>query len=594
MHNKIRLLSDLLVNQIAAGEVIQRPASVVKELLDNAIDAASKTITIVIKEAGKQLIQVIDDGVGMGATDAQMCFEKHATSKISTIDDLHQIQTMGFRGEAMASMAAIAQVELQTRLHDAPVGTQIIIEASQIKKQTPIATAPGTKVSVKNLFYNVPARRKFLKSNLIELKHILEEVQRAALARSDISFILYHNEKEIYKLSAEKVSHRIVHLLGENYKKQLLPCKEVTDIVTVEGYIGKPEEAKKTRGEQFLFINQRFIKSPSLNHAIRTAYDRWLPADSFPFYAIYLRINPQLIDVNVHPTKTEIKCQDESTFYAILQAVVRKSLANYPIGDALDFEQNVNNTLLPLTHPIEIKTPFTSLEREKQYAQFKVNHVEKSPLATANWQTLFKDPEEATNANPTRDPLASVTGQTLQLYGSYLITQLQSGALLIDQQAAHERILYDKFSSYFQHKNGASQQLLIPEHLTFNPVDHVILLEHASIMRTLGFVMEAFGEATIIIYGFPIELSHYAPKPLLEGLIEQFKWHNSKLVLTPSERFIRALAKKASIVHGTTLNAIEIEALLAQLFASSNTMYTPDGQKICSVLPKTTLVDLLK
>ncbi len=596
--NTIRLLSDLLINQIAAGEVVQRPASVVKELLDNAIDAGSKHIKIVIKDAGKQLIQVIDDGIGMNETDARICFEKHTTSKIADTDDLFKIQTMGFRGEAMASIAAVAQVEMETRLHEAPIGTFIAIEGSKIKKQEAIATSPGTKISVKNIFYNVPARRSFLKSNPVEFKHILEEVQHAALARTEIGWTFYHNDTEIYKLSPEKLSHRIVHLFGENYKKQLVPCQETTNIVTIQGYIGKPEQAKKTRGEQFLFVNQRFIKSPFLNHAIKNAYDRLLPTDSFPFYAIYLTIAPELIDINVHPTKTEIKFQDEKALYAILQAAIRKSLATHHVVDSLDFEQDTNFSLLRFTTPIQIDNRGIQSAKERNYTQFKVGYSTPSSTTPKAWQGLFTDAEDT--MQPILDKMDEAledeyaTGKAVQLYTSYIIVQVQSGALLIDQQAAHERVLYDKFMDHFQNKSGASQQLLMPEHLTVNPVDYMVLLENKAILRSLGFIIDAFGASTIIIHGSPAELSHHAPKELLEGLIEPLKWNHSNHKLEISECFIRALAKKASISHGTKLNGVEMDALLAQLFSSSNTMYTPDGRKICVMLSKDSLTSLLK
>ena len=594
--NKIHLLSDLLVNQIAAGEVVQRPASVVKELLDNAIDADSKNIKIVIKEAGKQLIQVMDDGLGMSEIDACMCFTKHATSKITTADDLNNIHTMGFRGEAMASIAAISQVVLETRLPEDSVGFSITIEGSEIIKKEAVATSPGTKVSVRNLFYNVPARRNFLKSNAVEFKHIVEEVQRAALARPDIGFILYHNATAIYRLSPEKISHRIIHLLGDHYKQQLIPCKETTDMVTIEGYIGKPEHAKKTRGEQFLFINERFVKSAFLNHAIKSGYDRLVPIDSFYFYVLYFTINPRLIDINVHPTKTEVKFQNEKSLYAILQAVVKRSLAIHHVGDSIDFEQDINFPVLQLTDSIAI-TPHCR-EQESKYAQMKPVHAAACSVLPNNWQDLFADTDITRGALPVQavDPLhyTNESGQAVQLYASYIITQIQSGSLLIDQQAAHERILYDKFIHYFQNQNGASQQLLIPEHIALNPADYMVLIDNTNILETLGFKIGPFGESTIVIYGWPAELSHHVPKKLLEGLIEQLKWHNSNLVLPTAERFIRALAKKASVSHGTKLNNIEMDKLLAQLFASSNTMYTPDGRKISTILSQDIIRGLFK
>ncbi len=592
--SNIRLLSDLLINQIAAGEVVQRPASVVKELIDNSIDAQSTVVQVLIKDAGKQLIQVIDNGIGMDEIDARMCFEKHATSKIAAVDDLFNIRTMGFRGEAMASIAAVSQLEIETRLHDATLGTHIVMEGSVVQKQEPIAAAAGTNIRVKNLFYNVPARRNFLKSNPVEFKHILEEVQHAALAQPEIGFSLYHNDTEVYRLTPEKVSHRIIHLFGEGYKKQLIPCEETTDKLTIKGYIGKPEQAKKTRGEQYLFVNQRFIKSPFLNHAIRTAYQRLLPAESFPFYVLYLTLHPSAIDVNVHPTKMEIKFLDEKMIYAIIQAVIKKSLATHHIDDSLDFEHNVNFLPLKLTTPATLLPTAGLSQRERNYAQFKAHATEIPP---DHWQNLFAD-LPTTHTAPAEKCLASFnqevgSTQAIQLYASYLVTQLPSGVLLIDQQAAHERVLYDSFLAYFQNKNGSSQQLLLPEQLELNPADYQILMEHEPVLRTLGFVIDPFGSSTVIIHGYPTELNRHAPKTVLEGFIEQFKW-NSQPTARGEERVIQALAKRGSIPHGKKLTAVEIDSLLAQLFASSNTLYGPDGRKICVVLAQEQLAAFFK
>ncbi|MBX9890549.1 MAG: DNA mismatch repair endonuclease MutL [Amoebophilaceae bacterium] len=588
--SNIRLLSDLLVNQIAAGEVVQRPASVVKELLDNSIDAQSTTIKVIIKEAGKQLIQVIDDGIGMDEVDARLCFEKHTTSKIATTEDLFNIHTMGFRGEAMASMAAVAHLQLETRLHAASLGSYIEIEGSNLKKQEAIATAAGTNIRVKHLFYNVPARRNFLKSNPLEFKHIVETLQHAALARPDIAFSLYHNDTTVYQLHPEKINQRIVHLFGEPYKKQLIPCEETTHLLSIKGYIGKPEQAKKTRGEQFLFVNQRFIKSPFLNHAIKNAYDRLLPSDSFPFYVIYLTIDPRFIDINVHPTKMEIKFQDEKMLYTVMQAVIKKSLATHHVMDPIDFEQNVNFSPLAFTHPVII-SPSTSA-RERNYVQFKNNHASAEQFPSKNWEDLFTSSLPSQAAEPVCQRYE--TGQAVQLYGSYIITQVQSGTLLIDQQAAHERILYDKFSSHLEHKSGVSQQLMIPEPLELNPTDYLLLLEHEAVLRSLGFVIDPFGSSTVIIHGHPIELNQHSPKALLEAVIEQLKWNNTQLELSLSENLIRALAKRASIPPGKKLTVLEIDALLAQLFSATNTMYTPDGRKICLLLPQADLAAMLK
>ena len=397
MSDIIRLLPDSIANQIAAGEVVQRPASVVKELIENAIDADSRAIKVVIKDAGKALIQVIDNGVGMSEVDARMSFEKHATSKIRTSEDLFNIQTMGFRGEALASIAAVAQLEMETCHKKGELGTRIVIEGAEVKTQTPVAAPQGTKISVKNLFFNVPARRNFLKSNPVETKHMIDEFQRAALARPDIVFSFYQNAQEIYQLTAAKLSHRIVHLFGDAYKKQLVPCQEATNSLKLQGYIGKPAYAKKTRGEQFFFVNQRFIKSPYLNHAVKNAFEGLLSQDVFPFYVLFIDIDPQRIDVNVHPTKTEIKFEDERMVYSILTAAIKQALAVHHVTPSIDFEQNVNfdpfaqasTTIAEATTPLTSHIPWgESKLSESNYAQFKRPSTTQQSNAQ-DWEKLF-------------------------------------------------------------------------------------------------------------------------------------------------------------------------------------------------------------
>ncbi len=355
MPDIINLLPDFLANQIAAGEVVQRPASVVKELLENAVDAQATSIQLIIKEAGKQLIQIVDNGIGMSETDARMCFERHATSKISTTEDLFRIRTMGFRGEAMASIAAVAQVEMKTKTRGTDTGTRLLIEGSTVVLQEPAVTPEGTSISVKNLFYNVPARRNFLKTNAVEMRHVLDEFQRVALAYPDIAFSLYHNDMEVFNLPVTKLSQRIVGILGSNYKEQMAYCEEDTGFLLVKGYVGKPEHAKKSRGEQFFFVNNRFVKSGYLNHAVMTAFEGLLPKDNHPFYVLFIEIDPEKIDINVHPTKTEIKFEDEKTVYAIVHAAVKKALGTYNIAPSLDFEGDVN--FAPL-QPIRLQGGF--------------------------------------------------------------------------------------------------------------------------------------------------------------------------------------------------------------------------------------------
>lgn len=594
MPNLIRLLPDALANQIAAGEVVQRPASVVKELLENAIDAGSTDIKVVIKDAGKTLIQVIDNGMGMSEVDARMSFEKHATSKIRTAEDLFNIQTMGFRGEALASIAAVAQLEMETCLKNNALGTRILMEGSQVKTQAPIAAPQGTKVSVKNLFFNVPARRNFLKSNPVETKHIIDEFQRAALVQPEIAFSFYQNNLETYQLPATKLSHRIIHLFGDTYKKQLVPCQEETDVLKIKGYIGKPEHAKKTRGEQFFFVNQRFIKSAYLHHAVKNAFEGLLPQNVFPFYVLFIDIAPARIDVNVHPTKTEIKFDDERMVYSILTAAIKQALAMHHITPSIDFEQNINFDPFAATS----STTATSTNRytEKNYTQFKNSGVPQQG-GGKEWEKLFQNlGEHRTEATtifqgsgsastpPSTEvtPLNHSTEGTvkIQLHGRYILTQLKSGILLIDQRAAHERILYEQYlQPLLNNQHRSAQQLLFPVHIPLNPADLALAQAHATDIHALGFVLASFGKDSLIVTGCPVETVNHDLKQLLEGLIEQFKWNQVHFSLTTQENLARSLAKRACIQPGKKLHQEEIDMLVDQLFACTHPNHTPDGHK---------------
>ncbi len=596
--NLIRLLPDTLTNQIAAGEVVQRPASVVKELIENAIDAGSTDIKIVIKEAGKTLIQIIDNGQGMSETDACMSFEKHATSKISTAADLFNIRTMGFRGEALASISAVAQMEMSTCTKAGALGTQIVIEGSVVQLQQPIATEKGTKISVKNLFFNIPARRNFLKSNPVETKHIIDEFQRTALARPDIAFALYQNNATTYQLPPAKLSHRIVHLFGETHKSQLVPCEEATDFLKIHGYIGKPTYAKKTRGEQFFFVNQRFIKSSYLHHAVKSTFEGLLPQDAFPFYVLFIDIPPARIDANIHPTKTEIKFDEERTVYAILQAAVKKALAVYHVTPSLDFDQDVNFS------PFGLKTKPTpgSTITEKNYAQFKQLYERKS----GDWEKLFSLLEshgpQPGDTPPTVITMPSVANQLkhtaktqgalmqasampmIQIHGQYLFAQIKSGAVFIDQEAAHERILYEKYSHALQNKAIASQQYLFAHTVTLHPGDFALVQDCAKDIRTLGFSFEIGKKNTITVSGYPADTLIHEPQGLFEGLIEQFKCHQAQLSLSSHENWARALAKRACIPVGKKLNATEMDSLVNQLFTCQQPQYTSDGHLVFIML----------
>jgi DNA mismatch repair protein MutL len=624
----IQLLPDSIANQIAAGEVVQRPSSVVKELLENSIDAEATQVQLIVREAGKNLIQVIDNGKGMSETDARMCFERHATSKIRTSDDLFKIRTMGFRGEAMASIAAVSQVELKTRRNTEELGTMVRIEASELKAQEAISTPEGTNLLVKNLFYNVPARRNFLKSNPVEMRHIIDEFQRVALSNPDIAFSLYHNDAEIYNLPSGKLSRRIVDLFGKSYREQLASCEEETSFVTVRGFVGKPQFAKKTRGEQFFFANNRFIKNSYLNHAVMSAFEGLIPDGSHPFYVLFIEIDPVHIDINVHPTKTEIKFDDERTVYAIVQAAVRKSMSQHNLAPSLDFDTNINysnqffsfnNAPTPTSTAVPSKMNQADFDSERPFAKPEMSPREKSNLS--NWNKLYEGldntvesfeqkrvEQSSFNFNNEEDYLESQPftlkskandllesrplrssqdsdATTFQIHNRYIISQVKSGMLLIDQRAAYERILYEKFVQYLQKNNGTSQQLLFPSTIKLTPADFHLLVEIQDEVRNLGFDLSVIGHDSFIVNGIPADSPDENEQALIEGLLEQFKQNESELHLDRVENLARSMAKRSAGRFGMSrLSNQEMNTLVEQLFASSNPSYSPSGELTMKIL----------
>jgi DNA mismatch repair protein MutL len=609
MANIIRLLPDSLANQIAAGEVVQRPASAVKELLENAVDAGSTHIQLIVKEAGKTLIQVIDNGSGMSETDARMSFERHATSKIKTVDDLFQIRTLGFRGEALASIAAVAQVEMKTKREEDELGTFLHISGSHIVEQIPTQCSKGTSIAVKNLFFNVPARRNFLKSNSLELKHIIEEFQRVSLINPEIEFSFYHNDSEVYNLRKGKLAHRIIGLFGKNYKQNLIPCQEELPSMTVRGYIGRPEAAKRTRGEQFFFVNNRFIKHSYLNHAVVTAFEGLLPEESFPFYVLIIETEPQRIDVNVHPTKTEIKFEDERTTYALVRAAVRQALGKHHLSPKMDFDLDANfaGTGRLEHHAEEHEVDWQKelgdlppLTQSLNYTQFRNNPLQKRNLQ--HWEQLYDFdnakqfdeemrkvlegvPQERTeiltfeskieNENPT-------TKKVFQLHNSFIISQIKSGMLLIDQQAAHELILYERFLQNIQGGRGAVQQLLFPETLILNPVDITLLNEIEWELRNLGFDF-VLKDRQLIVSGVPANLPVTVEARLIEELLEQAQY-GGNLNVSKAEKIAYSMSKRLSMRLFTYLSEQECNTLIDQLFACPNPNYAPDGRKVLRIL----------
>ncbi len=583
MPDIIQLLPDSIANQIAAGEVVQRPASAVKELLENAIDADATTIKLIIKEAGKTLLQVMDNGKGMSETDARMSLERHATSKIRKAEDLFTLRTMGFRGEALASLAAVSQMEMRTRLAGQELGTLLVVEGSEVKRQEPTACDYGTSVAVKNLFYNIPARRNFLKSNANEYQHIIDEFQRLALSHPEISFQLIETDTIEFDLPPGKLSQRIVNIFGKSYQEQLAPCREETGLVKISGYLGKPQAARKKRGEQFLFVNKRFIRNNYLNHAVMTGFEGLLPENSFPFYVLFIEIDPKHIDVNVHPTKTEIKFDDERAVYAVVLSAVRQAIGAHNLTPAIDFDADVNiiaklTDASPQSKEIYFEERFsTTSDRsnrdhwEKIFDDVEKENPVRSVEQAPNFQTLRFD--SAVN-QPSSAPMEKIY---FQLHDRYVVKQVKSGVLFVDQQAAHERILFEKFLKQSKNKSAQSQQSLFPLALTFNAADFALIMELQQEIEALGFRIEVFGKNTLMVTGVPANISSTREKELFEGLIEQFKINQAELSVPLSENLARALAKRASVKRGQTLVKDEMKALVDSLFACTTPNYTPDG-----------------
>lgn len=590
MPSIIQLLPDAIANQIAAGEVVQRPASALKELLENAVDAGATHIKVIIKEAGKSLIHVIDNGSGMNEIDARMSLERHATSKIRKAEDLFALKTMGFRGEAIASIAAVSQFEIKTKMEGQELGTSIEVAGSEIISQEPVSCAKGTSISVRNLFYNIPARRNFLKSNGVETRHLVDEFQRVSLANPEVEFEFYQNDLETYNLPSGKLSQRIIGLFGQNYKEQLAKCSEETDSISINGYIRKPEFAKKSRGEQYFFVNNRFIKSSYLHHAILNAYQGLLQQDTHPFYVLFIEMDPARIDVNVHPTKTEIKFDDERTVYGVVLASIRQALGTHNFGPAIDFDSNVNFGQL---QPMNIGQ---QAAKDNDYTQFR--SVEKDPNLK-NWESLYTEEIKQSKLNFETEGSATVTiesslnkeeevtsqsGIKFQIHNQYIFSQIKSGVLLIDQEAAHERILFEKYLKYLNGGAGQTQQLLFPINVELNPADHALVLDMKEELSVLGFAFEEFGQSSVVINGAPLTIIAGQEKIIFEGLIDQFKINKSRLTISTKENLGRSLAKRSCIKAGQVLQQEEINTIIDELFGCETPNFAPDGRSTYFVL----------
>lgn len=593
--DKITLLPDNIANQIAAGEVIQRPASAVKELLENAVDAGATEIKLIINDAGKSLVQVIDNGSGMSETDARMSFERHATSKIKTIDDLFHIRTMGFRGEALASIAAVAQVELKSKRTEDETGVYIEVENSSVKKQEPVAVPVGTSIAMKNLFFNVPARRNFLKSNAAEMRHIVDEFTRVAMSFPEILFTLRANNQQLFHLEPGSLKQRIVQLLGNNYNARLVTVNEETDYMNIYGFAGKPETAKKTRGDQYFFVNNRFIKSAYLNHAVMSAYQEMIPPDSFPMYVLFIDLDPARVDINVHPTKQEIKFEDEKIIYAFVQAAIKHALAQFSITPTLDFDLDASIQQLP-----SIQQPFTEKKQDaaastsifRGFTQKNQAHfIERSDRNELKHWKDFYDPGsgekqvaggqklDETETSPLathHSPLAG-DAELTQLLNTYITFPSANGFLLIHQQSAHERIIYEKLKAASQEKPVTTQRSMFPVTLELAPADAAVMTEIISDLQLLGYIIEAFGKNSFVIQGSPADLEPGNEKHIIDVLLEQYKHFSNEVKFSKREKLVRSLARQQAIKTGIRLTEREMRHLVNDLFTCEQPNITPDG-----------------
>ena len=607
MADIIQLLPDHVANQIAAGEVVQRPASVVKELLENGIDAGASSIKLIVKDGGKALIQIVDDGIGMSTTDARLSFERHATSKIQKAEDLFNLNTKGFRGEALASIAAIAHVDMQTKPADTELGTHLKIEGSKIISQEVAAVSKGTSIAVKNLFFNIPARRNFLKSNHVELRHITDEFHRVALAHPSIAFQFYHNGSELFNLRKANHRQRIVHIFGTKTNQKLVPVVEDTQVVKISGFIIKPEFAKKSRGAQFFFVNGRFIKSPYLHHAVVAAFEGLIRSDTYPGYFLYLEVDPGSIDINIHPTKTEVKFDDEHTLYAILRSTIKHGLGQFNVIPSLDFEQDQN-----------LETPYAYKNREASPPQVRVDarfnpfqevsqkkgaaHSYKGGMTSSSgastWDSLYVGLQSEMDSKEDYGSLKiesdTITGSifeskneseaniatTFQLRRKYIVTTIKSGMVVIDQSRAHQRVLYEKFLKNITIKVAASQQLLFPLQLSFSKSDMAILNEIKDSLSTIGFVFDKMEKEQIEVTGVPLLVTESEVGMVLDQLISDCQMEVTGESFSQTDILAKTLAKTLSVKTGEVLNSASQLALVNDLFACKETRVSPFNKPV--------------
>ncbi|MGY0407460.1 MAG: DNA mismatch repair endonuclease MutL [Polaribacter sp.] len=593
MSDIIQLLPDHVANQIAAGEVVQRPASVVKELLENAVDAGATNIKLLLKDAGKTLIQIIDNGKGMSNTDARMCFERHATSKIQKAEDLFNLNTKGFRGEALASIAAIAHVELKTKLTDQELGTCIKIEGSNVISQDVVSTGKGTSLAVKNLFYNIPARRNFLKSDAVETRHIIDEFQRVSLAHPNISFLLHHNNNEIYHLKSSNLKKRIVAIFGSKMNEKLVPITEKTDIVSIEGFVAKPAFSKRKRGEQFFFVNHRFIKSAYLNHAVVNAFEGLLEYGSHPSYFLYLTVPANTIDINIHPTKTEIKFDNEKALYAMLRATVKHSLGQYNVTPVLDFNRDAN-----LDTPYHFNSKATSAKMPKISVDPNFNPFKETPQKeahssfkkeknTQNWESLYtsvaseipQKQEQLFEQQPEEK-----TQKIVQIQRKYLLSSIKSGVVLIHQSLAHQRVLYEQFLENSTVKEVNSQQLLFPVKISFSSAEIEMIYTIKNELENAGFSFGEFTKDSVTIKGMPVSVTESKITIILEELLNDIDLEVPDASFSHFDIMAKSFAKTLAIKTGMLLSEKEQESLVNDLFSCKEPAISPFGKSTFKTL----------
>lgn len=598
MSDVIKLLPDSVANQIAAGEVIQRPASAVKEMMENSIDSGATKIQLAVKDAGRTLIQVIDNGSGMSETDARMSFERHATSKITDAKELFTIRTKGFRGEALASIAAVSHVDMKARQDDNEVGTHIHIEGSEVKDQKPIACPAGTSIAVRNLFFNVPARRNFLKSDPVELRHIIEEFHRLALAHPQVAFELRHNNNVLFDLASSNLRQRIVNIFGDKFNERLVPIEESTPVLTIQGFIGKPEFSRKTRGEQFFFVNNRYIKSPYLNHAVSSAYKELINLNAYPAYFVFVEIDPAEIDINIHPTKTEIKFKDEKLVYAVLNSSVKRSLGRFNLTPSLDFERETsfdfpdkpkNEVVAPSIKVNPEYNPFekgggsrgSGVQSGQSAAMNKLRDMysESGEIATRLSPETGEETRHETHIFSSQDTDEEDHGTTcFQLHQKYIVTSIRSGVVMIHQQRAHQRVLYEHYIAAMAHNASTTQQELFPETLRFTGGDAELLRSILPEVRQLGFDIEEMGKQGFVVNGTPVDSSHTSPKELIESLLEQYKLHEGQGKLNTGDRLARSLAATLAIQPGQKMQQEEMQNLVDRLFGCEVPAFAPSGK----------------